>query len=224
MATDNAASAVNAQRAAAVHVLLEPVLFDAHFELVDTVLTGGVLQVLVEFTATHPRLTDPGLGGRIDLEGVSVATRIVDEVLEAHDPISEPYTLEVSSPGLERPLRKPAHYQRFLGSTISVKTNPGVPGERRIEGRLDRADLAEDGTINVDGRIIPYVDIERARSVFVWGGQAKGAKPGKAKKAHPKSTRNSADVASLAPDIDHSEDVSPGSTVHNAAPNRIPTE
>jgi ribosome maturation factor RimP len=187
-----------------VHELLEPVLFDAHFELVDTQLSGGVLQVLVEFTATHPRLTDPELGGRIDLDGVSAATRIVDEALEAADPIAEPYTLEVSSPGLERPLRKPAHYQRFLGSTISVKTNPGVEGERRIEGRLDRADLTDDGSINVDGRIISYADIDRARSVFVWGGQPKGAKsakPGKPagtgkgpkapKKPHPKAASSS---------------------------------
>jgi ribosome maturation factor RimP len=176
-----------------VHALLEPILFDAHFELVDTVLSGGVLQVLVEFTADHPSLTDPQLGGRIDLDGVSAATRIVDEALEAADPIAEPYTLEVSSPGLERPLRKPAHYQRFVGSVISVKTNPGVDGERRIEGRLDRADLTDDGSINVDGRIISYVDIERARSVFVWGGQAKGAKPLKAakaaKKPHPKAAQ-----------------------------------
>jgi hypothetical protein len=90
-------------------------------------------------------------------------------------------------------LRKPAHYQRFVGSVISVKTNPGVDGERRIEGRLDRADLTDDGSINVDGRIISYVDIERARSVFVWGGQAKGAKPLKAakaaKKPHPKAAQ-----------------------------------
>jgi ribosome maturation factor RimP len=176
-----------------VHALLEPILFDAHFELVDTVLSGGVLQVLVEFTADHPSVTDPSLGGRIDLDGVSAATRIVDDALEAADPIAEPYTLEVSSPGLERPLRKPAHYQRFIGSTISVKTNPGVDGERRIEGRLDRADLTEDGSINVDGRIIAYADIDRARSVFVWGGQAKGAKPAKAaKKPHPKAAEAAA--------------------------------
>ena len=215
------ADAVNAARVATVHGLLEPVLFDAHFELVDTVLTGGVLQVLVEFTATHPRLTDPALGGRIDLEGVSAATRIVDEVLEANDPISEPYTLEVSSPGLERPLRKPAHYQRFLGSTISVKTNPGVPGERRIEGRLDRADLTDEGSIDVDGRIIPYADIERARSVFVWGGQPKGSKPTKAKRAHPKSVRSSVDIPFPDPVDDQSGDVATGSTVHNRS---TPTE
>lgn len=198
--------------AAKVHALLEPVLAESHFELIDTVLAGGVLQVLVELTADHP------LGGRIDLEGVSAATRIVDDVLEAHDPITDPYTLEVSSPGLERPLRKPAHFQRFIGSTISVKTNPGVPGERRIEGRLDRADLHDDGSINVDGRVVAYADIERARSVFVWGGQPKGAKPAKAKKPHPKSIESADRPASTSP-----EDVPAGSTVHNAAPNRIET-
>lgn len=211
MPADNTAeSALSSQ----VHTLLEPALAECHFELVDTVLAGGVLQVLVELASDHP------LGGRIDLEGVSAATRIVDDVLEAHDPISEPYTLEVSSPGLERPLRKPAHYQRFLGSTISVKTNSGVSGERRVEGRLDRADLNDDGSISVDGRVISYADIERARSVFVWGGQPKGAKPGKAKKPHPKSVLSTADTPSSRSRAAN-QDESAGSTVHNRS---TPTE
>ena len=157
--------------AAMVHALLEPVLAAADRELVDVVLHGGTLQVLVE-----------SVGGRIDLEGVAAATRLVDETLEAADPIPGAYTLEVSSPGLERPLRKPEHFQRFIGTIVTVKTNPGVDGERRVEGILNRAD---DQSITVDDRTITYVDIERARTVFVWGGQpkgAKGTKPGKAKK------------------------------------------
>ena len=170
-----------------VHDLLEPVLAAAGLELVDVVLHSATLQVLVE-----------SIGGRIDLEGVAAATRLVDETLEAADPVPGAYTLEVSSPGLERPLRKPEHFQRFISTTITVKTNPGVDGERRVEGVLVRAD---DQSITVDDRVIAYVDIERARTVFVWGGQPKGSKPGGPKGANgakpvkAKKTANSTNTA-----------------------------
>ncbi len=164
-----------------LHDLLVPVLAEANLELIDIVCTGlgtpaAAVEIRVDHSPQHP------LGGRIDLEGVSVATRIIDTALEAHDPIAGGYTLEVSSPGLERPLRTPDHFRRFLGTVVSVKTVASAEGERRIEGRLDAADTAADGGITVAGRAISYADIERARTVFVWGPQPKpgtGSKPGK---------------------------------------------
>ena len=161
------------------------------FELVDLVLSGigspaATVQVLVD------RL--PG-SERIDLDGVSAATRVVSALLDEHDPSASPYTLEVSSPGLERPLRTPAHFLRFVGTTVSIKTRPGTAGDRRIEGRLDLADADETGSVLVNGRTIPYADIDRARTVFVWGpspkpGGPKAAKAGpKAAKAGPKSAK-----------------------------------
>ena len=161
--------------------MLVPVLAEANLELIDIVCTGlgtpaAAVEIRVDHSPQHP------LGGRIDLEGVSVATRIIDTALEAHDPIAGGYTLEVSSPGLERPLRTPDHFRRFLGTVVSVKTVASAEGERRVEGRLDAADGAADGGITVAGRAISYADIERARTVFVWGPQPKpgtGSKPGK---------------------------------------------
>lgn len=166
--------------------LLTPVLAHAHLELVDVVCTSlgtpcAAVQVLVDQAPDHP------LGGRIDLDGVSAATRIVDEMLEAHDPIDGSYTLEVSSPGLERPLRTPAHFRRFVGTRVTVKTVPSADGERRIEGLLADADADTDGAITVDTRRIPYAHVERARTVFVWGPQPK---PGGSKKSGPGATRN----------------------------------
>jgi ribosome maturation factor RimP len=178
------------QQSLVVHQLLEPALSQANFELVDVVLTGGTLQVLVELAGTHPRALE--LGGRIDLDGVSEATKIVDETLEGADPIADPYTLEVSSPGLERPLRTPAHFQRFVRATVAVKTLPGVVGDRRIEGILESADADADGSIVVNGRSIAYADIDRARTVFVWGGQPKGSP---VKKKHPKQPNNTTKYA-----------------------------
>ena len=164
-----------------LHGLLAPLLAEANLELVDIVCAGlgtaaAAVEIRVDHAAQHP------LGGRIDLEGVSAATRIIDAALEAHDPIAGGYTLEVSSPGLERPLRTPDHFRRFLGTVVSVKTVASAEGERRIEGRLDDADADADGCITVSGRAIAYADIERARTVFVWGPQPKpgsGSRPGK---------------------------------------------
>ena len=174
-----------------LHELLARVLADAQLELVDVVCTGlgtatAAVEIRIDHAENHP------LGGRIDLEGVSAATRLIDSALEANDPIVGAYTLEVSSPGLERPLRTPEHFRRFVGTTVSVKTVASVDGERRVEGRLDAADVDLDGAITVAGQLIAYADIERARTVFVWGPQpkpGKGSKPGStgksAKTAHP---------------------------------------
>ena len=108
--------------------------------------------------------------------------------MDAEDPIPSRYTLEVSSPGLERPLRRPEHYQRAIGSRISVKRRPG-DGERRIEGQLLAVD---DERITLESgagehQEIQLDTVERARTVFDWGtspngrngaGQQRGAAPG----------------------------------------------
>ena len=88
---------------------------------------------------------------------------------ETADPVDGAYTLEVSSPGLERPLRTPAHFLRFVGTDISVKLLAGTPGERRRQGRLEAADPDAGGAITVDGQSVAYASIDRARTVFVWG-------------------------------------------------------
>ena len=141
--------------AAAVAQLVAPLLADRGIEIFDVEFVGGTLRVSVD----RP--------GGIDLDGVSAATRVVSEALDRHDPVpGDHYTLEVSSPGLERPLRTPDHFRRYVGTTVAVKTRPDVAGERRFEGRLDAAD---DTGITVAGRTLAYDQIERARTVFEWG-------------------------------------------------------
>ena len=173
-----------------VRELLGPVLAEAGFELIDAVLHAGTLQVLVEVEV-----------GRIDLDGVAAATRLVDDALESADPIPGTYMLEVSSPGLERPLRTPAHFRRFVGTTVSVKTNPGVEGDRRVEGMLAAADSDLAGGVLIGERRIAYSDIERARTVFVFGGQPKpgGPKPGGPKPGGPKSQKTPKATTTTAP-------------------------
>ena len=141
--------------------VLRPVVTAADLELVDVELRSGVLLVTVD----RP--------GGVDLQALTDANRAVSGVLDELDPIPGRYSLEVSSPGVERTLRTPDHFARAVGETVSVKTRPQVPGERRLRGRLLAADdegfeLADD-----DGsegrRRLSYTDIDRARTVFVWG-------------------------------------------------------
>ena len=164
------------------------------FDLFDVVASGlgtsgATVQVFVDLTAVGdlgPEVSGalgvtPAAPARIDLEGVSRATRIVSALLDDGDPIVAAYTLEVSSPGLERALRTPAHFGRFVGAQVAIKTRPDALGDRRVEGLLDHADAAIDGGIRIGDRTIAYGDIERARTVFVWGPTSKpgsGSKPG----------------------------------------------
>ena len=147
-----------------VAALVEPVIEARGAELYDVELAGATLRVLVD---------QPGAGG-IALDVLEDISRDVSDALDENDPMPDQrWYLEVSSPGLERPLRTPRHFQAAVGSSIKVKTHGRVDGDRRIEGVLEDADL--DG-FTVDGRRLTYDQVERARTVFEWGGQPK---PGK---------------------------------------------
>ena len=159
--------------------VLQPAVEAANLELVDVEMKAAVLQVTVDRE------------GGVDLEALTDANRVVAALLDELDPIPDRYSLEVSSPGIERTLRTPAHFTKASGAMVSVKTRPQVPGERRMQGTLVASD--DSGfTLDVDGSDEPvrlaYSDIDRARTVFVWGGQdtpgnPAGKKAGRAKSA-----------------------------------------
>ena len=140
--------------------VLRPVVNAADLELVDVELRSGVLLVTVD----RP--------GGVDLQALTDANRAVSGVLDELDPIPGQYSLEVSSPGVERTLRTPDHFARAVGETVSIKTRPQVPGERRLRGQLMAAD-DEGFELKMDEaeehRRLSYTDIDRARTVFVWG-------------------------------------------------------
>jgi len=153
-----------------VRQAVEPSLTAAGFELVDSERHGAILRITVDLLVDHGNSVDRS--GGIDLEAVTAATRIVSELLDSHDLIGDRTTLEVSSPGIERPLRTPAHFRHFVGANVTVKTRPGTEGERRVDGILDAAD---DAGVVVAGRALAYDEIERARTIFVWPSNAKPA-------------------------------------------------
>ena len=140
--------------AAQVEKLVDPLVAAEGLELVDVSFSGGALQVFVD----RP--------GGVDLETLSETARRVSVLLDESDPLPGAYTLEVSSPGLERPLRRPAHFERFVGTEIKLKTRASVAGERREQGRLQSAD---DEGIVINDRRLSYGEIDQARTVFEWG-------------------------------------------------------
>ncbi len=154
-----------------VRELVAPLVEEAGAELYDLELVGGVLRI----TLDRP--------GGIDIGVIGQVTRAVSRMLDDVDPIPGEYTLEVTSPGLERPLRTRAHFAGAVGTLVAVKTRPGVEGDRRVRGELTGAD--DDGfeVAPSDGsapRRLAYDEVERVRTVFEWG---PAPKPGKAKKA-----------------------------------------
>jgi ribosome maturation factor RimP len=123
----------------------------------------------------------------VDLDALANANRELSRALDELDPFPGAYTLEVSSPGLERRLRTAAHFGRAIGETVTIRTLPGTASDaaRRVRGVLCAADDAGctlEGPEVPDGSMrITYDQIERARTVFEWGSD-RAAKPGKGAK------------------------------------------
>jgi ribosome maturation factor RimP len=119
--------------------------------------------------------------GGVDLEAITEVTRAVSPVLDGEPSLAGSYLLEVSSPGLERALRIPAHYAGAHGSTVSVKLRTDT-GTQRVHGVLVDSDDRGCVVDGDDGRHeIAYDDITQARTVFEWGPPARGPrKPARA--------------------------------------------
>lgn len=91
--------------------------------------------------------------GGISLDDCERVSRVVSEVLDAADPISGEYTLEVSSPGLDRVLRTQQHFERFAGARVKLEMSQPVDGRKRFTGRL--TDVSEgEITLEVDGAAV----------------------------------------------------------------------
>lgn len=109
--------------------LIEPTLSDMGFELVRVLLHGGqrpVLQVMAERADRTP----------MSVEHCAAISRAISAILDVADPIAGAYRLEVTSPGLDRPLTRRADFERFRGFEARVETELPIAGQRRFRGRL----------------------------------------------------------------------------------------
>lgn len=141
--------------------LLEPGVRALGFELVDIEYArfGGsnVLRVYID----HP--------DGITVDHCATVSRQVSAALDVEDPIPEAYVLEVSSPGLDRPLVKRADFERYAGETIKVRMLEAVAGRKNFKGTL--VGLEGDAVlVEVDRErySLPMARIERARLVPRW--------------------------------------------------------
>jgi ribosome maturation factor RimP len=150
---------------------LSPILEASGLELVDVVVGGSQVQVVVD------------RAGGIDLDALAEANREVSRALDELDPLPGRYTLEVSSPGLERRLRTPAHFARAIGEAVTIRTRPDTTEVRRVSGVVTAADengLALEGPEVPGGSMrIAYDQIERARTLFEWGPAGRPDRPAK---------------------------------------------
>jgi ribosome maturation factor RimP len=166
----------------------------AALDVVTSVVDGldEVTLYDVEFTGGMLRVTLDRPGG-VDLDHLAVANRRLSHALDEADPIPGAYTLEVTSPGLERTLRTAAHWASAVGERVKVKLAGHVEGERRIEGTVTGVEGETAAVLTEAGETITVsIDqVDRARTVFEWAGQPKPGqpKPAGAKPGQPSRTR-----------------------------------
>jgi len=110
-----------------------------------------------------PSQRSPSQGG-ISVDDCAAVSHAVSQILDAEDPIKGHYTLEVSSPGLDRVLRKRAHFERFVGERVFVELKLPIEGRRRFAGTL-KSVLGGAIVVEVDGRAheLPLDRIQKAR-------------------------------------------------------------
>jgi len=141
--------------------LLEPPIEALGFELVDIEFAqagrGGVLRIFIDRGA---REAESG----ITVDDCATVSYRVSQVLEVEDPIKGHYTLEVSSPGFDRILRKRAHFERFIGERIFAELKLPVEGRRRFAGVL-KSIVGDSIVVEVDGQAheLPLERIQKAR-------------------------------------------------------------
>ena len=154
-----------------IETLLTPAVTALGLELLGVEFSAGPASALL-------RLYIDAEGRFITVEDCEAVSREVSALLDVHDPIEANYTLEVSSPGIDRPLFKPAHFARFLNEQVKVTLDLPQDGRRRFQGEI----LAVDGdtiVVEQDGARVelPHANIQKARLVPDF---EKPAKPGKA--------------------------------------------
>ena len=146
----------------ALNDLIAPIVTDLGFDLVRVQMNGSksaqTLQVMAE-----DRLT-----GQLTLDQCATISRALSDMLDATDPIEHEYRLEVSSPGIDRPLTRAADYAKWIGHEVRLKLVPGEGGTKRMHGVIGA--LVGDGVTIVvpttGAAIVPLAGIEGAKLVL----------------------------------------------------------
>jgi ribosome maturation factor RimP len=138
--------------------LIGPSLEGMGFRLVRVSYGGGgrpVLQIMAE----------PADGSAMSVEHCAEISRVVSAILDVEDPIPSAYTLEVTSPGIDRPLVSRDDYRRFAGFEAKLELNRAVDGRKRFRGKIEAVDAEDHVPVTEEaGRfLLPFTDIIKAK-------------------------------------------------------------
>ena len=141
-----------------VYDLVAPLIEKMGYEVVRVMTIGAqnpTLQIMIERKDGQPLVVD-------DCAAVS---RAVSEVLDEKDPVEGEYSLEVSSPGIDRPLTKPEHFARFAGYEAKIETDETVEGRKRFKGKIISLEKGELVKLDMDGveYNLPFEVISKAK-------------------------------------------------------------
>lgn len=167
--------------------IVEPVCASSGYDLVDLRLKseqgGWVLRVFID-VATEVGAEDPEWWKHgVDLSDCETLSRELSAVLDVDDPLPHAYSLEVSSPGIDRPLRTPGHFRRFVGAEIKVSMAVPLGDRKNFKGVLTAVEPGgKDGgaddlaVVDVDGQSyrLRITDIDTAKLVPDWDEVMKG--------------------------------------------------
>lgn len=137
-----------------VRAAVAPPLAEAGFDVEDVVVRAAGTRTLVQVVVDRD--------GGITLDDVAEATRVASAALDDADPVKGTYVLEVTSPGVDRPLTLPRHWRRNVGRLVEVKRADGTT----LTGRIEAAD---DDAATVDSERVPYTDVSKARVEVEFG-------------------------------------------------------
>ncbi|HWU79927.1 MAG TPA: ribosome maturation factor RimP [Caulobacter sp.] len=129
--------------------MLDPVAETVGYEIVRLRLMGGAEQRRLQIMAERP-LQEDGSGGDMNVEDCARLSRAVSEILDAADPITGEYTLEVSSPGIDRPLTRLKDFDDYAGLDARIELDRVAEGRKRFKGEL--AGIEDDQVgLNIEG-------------------------------------------------------------------------
>ncbi|WP_242106992.1 ribosome maturation factor RimP [Luteimonas aquatica] len=180
-------------KATEIATLLAPTIHSLGLELLGAEYLpapgSAVLRLYIDVPA------DAADGRVVGIEDCEAVSREVSAQLDVEDPISGNYTLEVSSPGVDRPLFSPAHFARFLGEQAKVGLKLPQDGRRRLQGAIAGVE-GDTVTFEVDGTpvAVAFDNIDKARLVPDWVAlgyapakdkSGRDARPGKQAKKQP---------------------------------------
>lgn len=154
----------NDDLAARIRAVAEPVVVEHEVELVEVEVRGAHGSRVVQVVADD----EDGL----DLDRIADLSRVLGDLLDAEDVLDSKYTLEVTSPGVDRPLRTPTNFRRNIGREVRVVRNRAAidRGEKgEFTGTLD--DVDDEGltlTVGKDTVTVPHDDVDHGKVVLPW--------------------------------------------------------